>query len=139
MYFRRFLISILLSCLSAFAAESKDTSSPAEKGAVPKPKQWVYVLRLVERLHDDAAWSEADKAIVGRHFSHLEGATRSGRVILAGRTIEAGAKTFGLVIFEANDEAAARAFMESDPSVAEKIMTAELYPYYIALQRKEKH
>ena len=50
--------------------------------------------------------------------------------------MEPGEKTFGLVIFEAIDETAARAFMNSDPAVMEKIMTAELHPYMVALQLK---
>jgi uncharacterized protein YciI len=115
-----------------FAADEKSSPAPS----APKLKQFVYVLRLVPRLHDDQAWTAADNAAVGRHFAHLQAATKEGRVILAGRTLEPGAKTFGLVIFEAADEAAARAFMNSDPSVIEKIMTAELHPYAVALQRK---
>jgi uncharacterized protein YciI len=57
-------------------------------------------------------------------------------VILAGRTSEPGDKTFGLVIFEAKDDAAAQHFMESDPSVVAGVMTATLHPYTVALQRK---
>ena len=52
--------------------------------------------------------------------------------------MEPGDKTFGLVIFEATDEPAARAFMESDPAVTGKIMTAQLHPYSVALQRAPK-
>ena len=70
------------------------------------------------------------------HFAHLKAATAERKVILAGRTLEPGDKTFGLVIFEAADESAARKFMNRDPAVAEKIMTAELHPYAVALQRK---
>jgi uncharacterized protein YciI len=113
-----------------------DTRPPASAPAGPKLKQWVYVLRLIPRLHDDQAWTDADKAAVSRHFAHLSAATKAGQVILAGRTMEPGDRTFGLVIFEAADEAAARAFMTSDPSVVEKVMTAELHPYGVALQRK---
>jgi hypothetical protein len=57
-------------------------------------------------------------------------------VILAGRTLEPGEKTFGIVIFEATDEEAARAFMNGDPAVTGKIMSAQLHPYQVALQRK---
>jgi uncharacterized protein YciI len=64
-------------------------------------------------LHPDSAWTDADKAAVGRHFAHLQAATKSRQLILAGRTLEPGEKTFGLVIFEATDEPAARAFMTS--------------------------
>jgi len=131
MHLRRLLSLFLLPC-ALFAAEEKTSSAPA----APKLKQWLYVLRLVPRLHADTAWTDADKAAVGRHFQHLQAATKEGRVILAGRTAEPGDKTFGLVIFEAADETAARAFMNSDPSVVERVMTPELHPYQVALMRK---
>lgn len=123
------LLPLLLIALPLSAAENK---APA----APKLKQFIYVLRVVPRLHDDKAWTDADKAIVARHFAQLKAATAEGKVVLAGRTLEPGDKTFGLVIFEAADEAAARAFMESDPAVAEKIMTATVHPYAVALMRK---
>jgi len=59
-----------------------------------------------------------------------------GQLILAGRTEEPGDKTFGIAIFEALDEAAARAFMQADPAVAGGLMTAELHPFAVALERK---
>jgi len=107
-----------------------------EKAAAPKPKQFVYVLRLVPRLHDDTAWTDADKQAGSAHFAHLKAATAEGKVIFGGRTLESGDKTFGLVVFEAADEPTARAFMNSDPAVVKKIMTAELHPFQLALQRK---
>ncbi len=107
-----------------------------EAAAAVKLKQFTYVLRLTPRLHDDNAWTDADKAVTGKHFAHLTAATKAGQVILAGRTMEPGDKTFGLVIFEAADEDAARTFMNSDPAVVAKVMTAELHPYSVALQRK---
>ena len=138
MSLRVLLALLVLTPLAAGAAEPKPvpTKPAANSDAPPKLKQWVYVLRLVPRLHEDRAWTEADNAAVGRHFAHLTAATKSGQVILAGRTMESGDKTFGLVIFEAADEPAARAFMNSDPSIVEQVMTAELHPYYVALQRK---
>jgi uncharacterized protein YciI len=126
------LLALFLLPLAVFAAEEKTSPAPS----APKPKQFVYVLRLVPRLHDDQAWTDADKAAVGRHFARLQAATKAGQVILAGRTTEPGDRTFGLVIFEAADDAAARDFMNNDPSVLEKVMTAELHPYAVALLRK---
>ena len=98
--------------------------------------QYLYVLRLVPRLHTESAWTNADRAAVARHFSCMQAATEAGQVIQAGRTTYAGERTFGLVIFEAADEPAAREFMMADPAVAEGIMTAELHPYRVALLRK---
>jgi uncharacterized protein YciI len=129
------LLLLLAIAMPLAAAEEKSTPAASTR-ATSKPKQYVYVLRLVPRLHDDKAWTEADKQTAGRHFAHLKTATAERKVILAGRTLESGDKTFGLVIFEAADEPAARAFMNSDPAVVGNIMTAELHPYSVALQRK---
>lgn len=130
---RCLLLALLLLPLIAFSAEGKSAAP-----AAPKPKQFVYVLKLTPRLHDDAAWTDADKKTVGAHFAHLQAATKERKVILAGRTMEPGSKTFGLVIFEAASEADATAFMNSDPAVAAGVMTATVHPYAVALQRSEK-
>jgi len=103
--------------------------------ATPKPQQFVYVLKVVPSLHDTAKWTERENAIVGRHFARLKSATEAGSVIFAGRTNEPLGTTFGLVVFEAADAAAAKAFMDADPAVAEGVMTATLHPYVLALRR----
>jgi uncharacterized protein YciI len=101
-----------------------------------KPKQFIYVLRLVPRLHSDAAWTKEDRMALDRHFTRFKLAVEKGELILAGKTKEPGDKTFGIAVFEAMDEAAARSFMESDPAVVAGLMTAELHPFAVALQRK---
>jgi len=101
-----------------------------------KPKQFIYVLRLVPRLYADSVWTREDDAVLKRHFARFQDATKSGQLILAGRTSESGDKTFGIAIFEAPDEDAARKFMQEDPAVAGGLMTAELHPFAVALQRK---
>ncbi len=101
------------------------------------PSQFLYVLQLTPRLHDDDAWTEADIAATGEHFRYLQRAAERGQLILAGRTQEPGDRTRGLVIFEAEDETAARAFMEGDPAIISGIMTATLHPYAVALQREK--
>lgn len=121
----RFLIPLV--CIFAVA------QLPAEQ---PKPKQFIYVLRLVPRLHSDSAWTKDDEAALNRHFDRFKKATETGQLILAGRTQEPGDKTFGIAIFEAADESAARKFMESDPAVVAGLMTAELHPFGVALERK---
>jgi uncharacterized protein YciI len=127
-------MSVLLA--AALLLASAGATRAQDAAAVDQPRQYLYVLRLAPRLHDDAAWTEADKAAVSQHFQRLQQATAAGRVILAGRTTEPGDKTFGLVIFEAADDAAAQQFMESDPAVVAGVMTATLHPYAVALQRK---
>ena len=110
--------------------------SPAQEPKPERPKQFIYVLRLVPRLHDDSAWTKEDEMAIARHLTRFKHAIEKGELILAGRTKEPGDKTFGIAIFEAADEAAARAFMESDPAVVAGLMTAELHPFAVALQRK---
>ncbi|MCA0176583.1 MAG: YciI family protein [Proteobacteria bacterium] len=104
----------------------------------PKMKTFLYMLRLVPRLHAEAAWTEADRRAVGVHFQHLKAATDAGTVVLAGRTDEALATTFGLVVFEAADAAAAEEFMKADPAVVAGVMTAELHPFSLALLRQQQ-
>ena len=108
----------------------------AQEPQPTKPKQFIYVLHLVPRLYDDKNWTKEDTAALQRHFARFQEAIKTGQLILAGRTSESGDKTFGIAIFEANDEAAARKFMEEDPAVASGLMTAELHPFTVALQRK---
>ena len=124
----RSIIPLFCFCLAA--------PSLLAQAAEAKPKQFIYVLRLVPRLHSDAAWTKEDEMVIGRHLTRFREAIEKGELILAGRTKEPGDKTFGIAIFEAQDEAAARAFMESDPAVVAGLMTAELHPFAVALQRK---
>src|SRR6266550_7590435 len=98
-------------------------SLTAQEANADKPKQFIYVLRLVPRLYADSAWTKEDEAVLKRHFTRFQEATKSGQLILAERTSEPGDKTFGIAIFEALDEAAARAFMQADPAVAGGLMT----------------
>jgi uncharacterized protein len=109
---------------------------PAQQSPTEKPKQFIYVLHLVPRLYSDASWTDEDKKVLQRHFVRFQEAVKAGKLILAGRTSESGCKTFGIAIFEAKDEAAARKFMEEDPAVAGGLMTAELHPFSVALERR---
>jgi uncharacterized protein YciI len=67
------------------------------------------------------------------HFAYLKAARDAGVVFGAGRTLTKDEGTFGIVIFRAPDEQAARELMESDPAVAAGVMRAELFPFRVAL------
>jgi uncharacterized protein YciI len=108
----------------------------AQPAAAARP-QFLYLLRLPARLHDKGAWTDKDNAAVSAHFARLSRAAETGQVVLAGRTSEPLDKTFGIVIFEADNEEAARAFMNADPAVEAGVMTATLHPYSIALERRQ--
>ena len=127
-FYLRLIIPLVCIFVRSLAAQ---TPEPAAK-----PKHFIYVLHLVPRLHDDKAWTAEDKAAVDRHLANFKEATQSRQLILAGRTREPGDETFGIAIFEAADEAAARKFMEADPAVVAGVMTAELHPFAVVLERK---
>jgi uncharacterized protein len=127
---RHFVLASLALCMLSGPVGAADAPQAI------KMKQYLYVLTLVPRLHDDKAWTAQDNAALGAHFNRLKADTDQGKVILAGRTSEAPAVTLGLVVFEAENDAAARQYMETDPAVAGGQMTAKLHPYSVALMRK---
>ncbi len=98
-------------------------------------QQYLYKLRPVDRLLTADSWTDEDNAIVEEHFKRLVELEAAGVLILAGRTLNEGDSQFGIVIFAAESEASARQIMESDPAVVKGIMTAELFPYRVALIR----
>ena len=79
---------------------------PAQESQPKKPKQFIYVLRLVQRLHADANWTPQDEKVLQQHFVRFQEAIKAGQLILAGRTSESGDKTFGIAVFQAMDETA---------------------------------
>lgn len=98
--------------------------------------QYIYVLKLIERLVHEEGWTATDKSIVSRHFEKLVALKESGKLVLAGRTTHEGEDSFGIVILD-TEEDDARKLMNEDPAVAEGIMTAELFPYRVALISEE--
>lgn len=97
-------------------------------------KQYIYVLKLIDRLLDEENWTEKENNIVKEHFETLQKLNKEGTVILAGRTLNTDPDSFGIVILEVENEKEARGIMENDAAVKEGIMTAKLYPYRIALK-----
>jgi uncharacterized protein YciI len=77
--------------------------------------------------------TEAESRITAEHFQYLSGLKEQGIVILAGRTLNTDPTSFGIVILNAETEAAAREIMNNDPAVAQGVMSAMLFPYRVAL------
>ena len=76
--------------------------------------------------------SPEEAAVMEEHFAYLKKAAEIGTVLLAGPCTD---DTFGLVVFRAENDKAANAFMFDDPSVKKNIMVAELHPIRISIQR----
>ena len=103
----------------------------------PKSKpQFIYVLKPTRLGMLTEGPTPQEVETVSRHFAYFKDLTEKGVMILMGRTQNKDETTFGIAVFEAEDEAAARRIMENDPAILGGVMTATLYPYKIALMRK---
>lgn len=98
--------------------------------------QFIYTLKLIPKLIEANSWTKTENEIVDRHFTNLQGLLAEGKLILAGRTQTMDENTFGIVILEVDSEEEAQTLMKNDPAVAGGVMTAELFPYKVALIRK---
>lgn len=141
----RFPAAIVLALLIPFpsrlaaaepAAGKSERASSTETSARPV-RQFLGILRLAPKFHDEKALTAEAQAAVGRHFQRLQKATHSGQVLLAGRTAEPNDRTMGLVVFEAADLAEAERFMAEDPAVVAGVMLQEVRPYQVALMRSQ--
>ena len=136
-----FAVAVLAIALANAATAATDpppaASASAESRAAEAPtkQQFLAILRPVERLRVESAWTKADEEATGRHFRRLQEAAAAGTVIFAGRTQEPLDATLGLIVFEATDAAAAKAWAEADPAVVAGVMTVEVRPYQLAVER----
>lgn len=92
--------------------------------------EWIYFLHP-PRADFAATMTDAEGEVFGRHFAYLQGLLADGVLVLAGPTL--GATNTGICVFRAADEAAARAVMEADPTVAEGVVVGELRPFRVSL------
>jgi uncharacterized protein YciI len=101
-----------------------------------KSPQWIYQFTpglRPELATMPEAWTADDERVAAAHFAYLRRALDDGVLLLAGRSQDGVGPA--IVVFEAEDETAARAFMEGDPFVASGLFGASLHPYRAALMR----
>jgi uncharacterized protein YciI len=94
--------------------------------------EWVYFLHP-PRDNFAATMTEAESEAWARHFDLLQQLLADGILIMAGPTL--GPVNTGIAVFEAPDEAAARAIVDRDPAVAEGFARGELRPFRVSLLR----
>ena len=100
-------------------------------------REFLYTVRP-SRVEMLTAGPTSDEArVLEGHASYIAGLAENGVVELAGRTQTTDAATFGIVVFRAADDDAAREIMEADPAVAAGVMEAELFPYRVAFRGRE--
>ena len=95
--------------------------------------QFVYRIRPTRIAMLAAGPTDREAKVVGEHFEYLKALTAQGRVLVAGRTLTTDDQAFGIVVFEAESEAAAEELVAGDPAVSHGVMRAELWPFRVAL------
>jgi uncharacterized protein YciI len=93
---------------------------------------WVY---FIHPPRDDfaATMTEAEQEAWDRHWERIQRLFAEGSILLVGPTL--GRVNTGICVFEAPDEAAARAVMDADPAIAGGFATGELRPIRVSLLR----
>lgn len=76
--------------------------------------------------------------IISQHFNYLQRLTGQGTAIFVGRTLNTDERTFGITVFQADSEEAAREIMNHDPAVMAGVMRAELFPFRIVLMAEKR-
>src|SRR3954454_22079878 len=94
--------------------------------------EWVYFIHP-PRENFAATMTEPEQAVWGEHAQLLQRRLEDGSLILAGPTL--GEVNTGICVFEAPDEAAARAYMESDPTMVSGFARGELQPFRASFVR----
>jgi uncharacterized protein YciI len=95
-------------------------------------RSWIYFLHP-PRPDFAATMTPQEEAVFGEHFAHLQALLEDGTLVLAGPTL--GTENTGIAVFEAIDEQAARAVMESDPAIASGTVRGELREMRVSLLR----
>ena len=93
---------------------------------------WIY---FIHPPREDFAetMTDAENEVWGRHWARIQRLFDEGSIVLVGPTL--GRTNTGLCVFEAPDEAAALAFMNADPTIAEGFARGELRPFRVSLLR----
>ena len=98
--------------------------------------EFLYRLKLIDRLIPKENWTKEDEEIVSKHFQNLMLLKESNQLLLAGKTAGQDEFTIGLVIFRAESFAEAQKIMDNDPAIKGGIMTGFLQEYNTAILNK---
>jgi uncharacterized protein len=94
--------------------------------------EFLYQIKPIRAdLMENQTQEEQEK--LQSHFLYLQDLLEKGKLVLAGPCLDA---SFGVVILQNTNEEEAQEFMENDPAVKGKIMTAKLYPFRVSLMKK---
>jgi uncharacterized protein YciI len=93
---------------------------------------FTYVLRII-RQDSFGRFTPKEEKAINEHFDYLKEKRDEGKLILAGRCQQG---EFGIVIFHASSDEEAESFVNNDPAVKGRVMSAEVHPFLVALTGK---
>jgi uncharacterized protein YciI len=94
--------------------------------------EWIYFIHP-PRENFAATMTDEERNVWRDHFAKLQQMHADGSLVIAGPTL--GEANTGICVFEAEDETAARAVMESDPVYSSGFANLELRPFRVSLLR----
>jgi len=94
---------------------------------------YMYTLQATRLAMRTEGPTEAEAAVVARHWAYLQNLINRGILIFAGRTLVTNEDGFASVVFRADSQEQARAILEEDPGVRGGIFRARLFPYQVML------
>jgi uncharacterized protein YciI len=115
---------------------SRHYRSPAARrilAAMADTPQFLYRIVPTRREMLVTGPTEREMEVIDAHFAYLQKLAADGVVLMAGRTIDTGPATWGIVVFTAPSLAEAESVMRDDPAIARGVMHCELFPYRVAV------
>ena len=100
-------------------------------------EQYLYRLQLVRPALLTDGPTEEEAETIQQHVAYLQKFATDSTVLLAGRTQADAPEVFGIVILRVATEEKARDIMNNDPAVKYGVMTADIFPFSIAVLSKE--
>lgn len=119
------------------ATSAAQQSSEAQKG-LPQQEQFLYRAQPVRMEMLNTGPTKEEAPILIEHLDYLKKLASQGVVIHAGRTLNPDETAFGIVVFGADSERAAREIMNNDPAVKKGVMRARLFPYRILTRDRSR-
>jgi uncharacterized protein len=98
--------------------------------------QYVYTVQVARlgMLHNP---TKEENEVAEQHLAYMNGLFDEGIAIFAGAVAVRDSRHMGLVIYQAEDDEAAKAIVHTDPAVKSRIMRGRWFPFRLSLWNYE--